>query len=73
MRAFSTPVRDHCGVKTHLSPNAGTPMSVVRRKKILLEQQATVFRLEQELAAAQRELKALNKASYDSTENTTNI
>lgn len=43
----------------------GGTVSAVRRKAILLEQQALVFRLEQELGAAQRELQALNKASYD--------
>jgi hypothetical protein len=50
-----------------------TPQSAVRRRAILLEQQALVFRLEQELGAAQRDLKALNKASYEAADATVNI
>ncbi len=45
----------------------------MRRKKLILDQQATVFRLEQELQAAQKEMAMLKQAAYHENDATSNI
>eukprot|EP00042_Codosiga_hollandica_P058295 m.876191 g.876191 ORF g.876191 m.876191 type:complete len:941 (-) comp59819_c0_seq1:104-2926(-) len=53
-------------------PKVGSPGSV-RRKTLILDQQASVFRLQKELEAAQKELGSLKQANYHENEATSYI
>ncbi len=54
------------------TPTKGSPGSV-RRKFLVLEQQANILRLQKELESAQKELAALNQAAYSANESTSYI
>ena len=50
----------------------GSPSSV-RRKMLVLEQQANIMRLQKELEAAQKELSSLNQSAYHENDSTSTI
>ena len=52
--------------------NKGSPSSV-RRKFLVIEQQANILRLQKELEAAQKELAVLNQAAYQASDATSYI
>jgi hypothetical protein len=49
------------------------PLSAVQRRRLQVEAQERVFRLERELEDARRGRELLNKASYDAQNDTVNI
>jgi hypothetical protein len=77
-RNFSTPTarKDLAhGIRTTRMASLGgsgeSPMSEVRRRTMLLEQQSQVYRLERQLADAQRGVRNLHKSDYG--ESTTGV
>ena len=53
--------------------HARTSPGLVRRKFLVLEQQANIMRLKKELDDAQRELSSLNQSAYQANNSTSYI
>jgi hypothetical protein len=68
---LSTPTRN--SMQNADGGQGQAPMSDVRRRTMLLEQQADVFRLERQLAEAQKGVRNLHGVGYVDSEGTTDI